>query len=178
MKKLIATGNIIFIYLIALLPLLLFASSKSKIITFMWQHLFHNSIFVPLTFILLYGIIMYIANVVFLWNARLGKWSAKELARTNMIVKLIQIPAYFIIFVMGLLCTVMIFTIGISLVLMLLDAFCIGMTGLFACAAFHNLRKEQMISKEIQLLCSIASFVFCADVVTAIIGYRISASTK
>lgn len=178
MKRTAAIGNTIFIYLIALLPLLLFAGGKSKIITFVWKHLFHNNIFVPLGFILLFGIIMYIANIVFLWNARHGKWSAKELARTNMIVKLIQIPAYFVIFVIGLLCTIMIFTIGISFALILLDAFSIGMTGLFASAAFHNLRKEQLISKEMWLLYSIASFIFCVDIVIAIIGYRISTSDK
>ena len=120
MKNTAAIGNTIFIYLVALLPVLLFANGKSQIITFLWEHLFSNNIFVPLGFILLLGISLYLVNILFLLNARNGKWTSQELCRTNMTVKLLQIPAYLFIFVVGLLCTVMIFTIGISFALVLL----------------------------------------------------------
>lgn len=176
MKTAAAIGNTIFIYLTVLLMVLLFADGKSQITTFVWEHLFHNNIFVPLGFILLFGIAMYIINILFLLKARNGKWRTLELTRTNMIVKLIQIPAYLLIFGMGLLCTLMIFTIGISFALMLLDTFAIGMTGLFAIAAFYNLKKEKKITGTMQVLCSIASFLFCIDVIIAIIGYHISKS--
>lgn len=176
MKKVIAIGNTVFIYLIAVLPVMLIASDKSHIITWIWRYLFHNSVFVPLLLLLLYGVIMYILNIIFIIQARDGRFHANELTRTNMIVKLVQIPAYIFIFIIGLLCTVMIFTIGISFVLMLMDALCIGLTGLFAVAAFHNLNREGIITRKTQLLYSIASFIFCADVIIAVIGYRKSLS--
>lgn len=172
MKKLAAIGNIIFIYLTALFPVLLFIGGKNKIAAFIWEHLFMNNIFVPLGMLILFGLIMYAVNISFLMRTWKGKWDAQELAHTNMIVKLIQIPAYIFIFVIGLLCTVMIFTIGISFVFMLLDALSIGMTGLFATAAFNGLKKEQKISGKMQVFCSLASFLFCADVIIAIVGYR------
>ena len=146
MKNTAAIGNTLFIYLVALLPVLLFANGKSRIITFLWEHLFFNNIFIPLGFILLLGISLYLVNMLFVLSARHGKWNSQELCRTNMIVKLVQIPAYLFIFVVGLLCALMIFTIGISFVFVLLDIFTIGMTGLFACSAFYVLKKEQKIS--------------------------------
>lgn len=177
MKNAAAIGNTIFIYLIALLPVLLFANGKSRLITFLWEHIFFNNVFVPLGIILLLGFSLYLMNILFLLNARHGKWTSQELCKTNMIVKLLQVPAYLFIFIVGLVCTVMIFTIGISFALVLLDIFSIGMTGLFACTAFHALKKEQKISGKMQLLYSLASFLFCADIVIALIGYKLSTDT-
>lgn len=174
MKKTAAIGNILFTYLIALLPVLLFTYGKMGVSTFLWERLFWGNIFVPLGFTLLFGIVMYIVNILFIIKASRGRWDVRELTRTNMLVKFIQVPAYIIIFIIGLLCCLMIFTIGISLALLLLDLFSIGLTGLFACAAFYRLRKEQLISTNMQALYSLASFLFCADVVIAVIGYRTS----
>lgn len=175
MKKIVAIGNTIFIYLIAILPVMLIASDKSKFITWIWKYLFHNSVFVPLI-LLLFGAVMYILNIIFMIQARNGCFHATDLARANMIVKLIQIPAYIFIFMIGILCMVMIFTIGISFVLLLLDALSIGLTGLFAIAAFQNLNREGMITRKAQFIYSIASFLFCVDVIIAVIGYRKSLS--
>lgn len=174
-KKIVAIGNTIFIYLIAILPVMLIASDKSKFITWIWKYLFHNSVFVPLI-LLLFGAVMYILNIIFMIQARNGCFHATDLARANMIVKLIQIPAYIFIFMIGILCMVMIFTIGISFVLLLLDALSIGLTGLFAIAAFQNLNREGMITRKAQFIYSIASFLFCVDVIIAVIGYRKSLS--
>ena len=175
MKKIVAIGNTIFIYLIAILPVMLIASDKSKFITWIWKYLFHNSVFVPLI-LLLFGAVMYILNIIFMIQARNGCFHATDLARANMIVKLIQIPAYIFIFMIGILCMVMIFTIGIYFVLLLLDALSIGLTGLFAIAAFQNLNREGMITRKAQFIYSIASFLFCVDVIIAVIGYRKSLS--
>lgn len=173
MKKAVAIGNIIFIYLAALLPVFLFANGKSRFVTFMWENFFSNNVFIPLFLLLIFGILMYIINILFLLQARQERWSALELARTNMIVKLIQIPAYVFIFIVGLLCMVMIFTMGITFIFVLLDVFSVGMTGLSAAAVFYKLRKEQLLSVKMQIVYSMASFVFCADVMAAILGYRI-----
>lgn len=174
MKKAAAIGNIIFIYLVAMLPVLLMANGKNPLITFMWKRLFSRNIFVPLGILLLFGILMYLINFAFLIKVWKGTWDAWELCRLNMIVKLVQIPAYVFIFFLGLLCTVMIFTIGITLAFMLLDLFAVGMTGLFATAGFRSLKKEQKITGKMQALYSFASFLFCIDVVIAILGFKLS----
>lgn len=176
MKKAIALGNIIFLYLAALLPVLLFTAGKNKVLTFVWEHLFFNNVFVPLGFILLVGLVLYFMNIGFFLMTKNGGWNSQELAKMNMIVKLIQIPAYLFIFVVGLLCGMMIFTIGISFVLLVLDIFSIGMTGIFASCAFYTLKQEQKISGNMQVLYSLASFLFCVDIIIAVVGYRISIS--
>ncbi len=176
MKKIVAIGNTIFIYLIAILPVMLIASDKSKFITWIWKYLFHNSVFVPLILLLLFGAVMYILNIIFMIQARNGCFHATDFARANMIVKFILLPVYIFIFMIGILCMVMIFTIVISFLLLLLDALSIGLTGLFAIAAFHNLNREGMITRKAQFIYSIASFLFCVDVIIAVIGYRKSLS--
>ncbi|MCI8300121.1 MAG: hypothetical protein HFI69_07200 [Lachnospiraceae bacterium] len=173
MKKAAAIGNVIFIYLAALLPLLLFANGKNAFITGIWEHFFSNNVFIPLFLLLIFGVVMYIINIVLFLEVRRKRFTALELARTGMIVKLIQIPAYLFIFVMGLLCMVMIFTMGITFIFVLLDLFSTGMTGVYASAVFYQLRKERFIPVKTQICGVLASFVFCADVIAAIAGYRI-----
>jgi hypothetical protein len=73
---------------------------------------------------------------------------------------------------------IMIFTVGITFMFALLDAFSLGMTGLYALAVFYRLRKEYIISTKMQICYALASFVFCADVIAAILGYRICANAE
>ena len=172
MKKLVIIVNSVYIYLLVFLLLATFNFGHSKIIDFLWETVFFNSVYVPLFFILLIGVLIYIINIVFIvmgWN---GKWNARELARVNMLVKLIQIPAYILIFLAGIACLITIFTMGISVALIFLDGFCIGMTGLLGIAAFRNMQREGRISQTQQVFYSIGSFIFCVDVILAIAGYR------
>lgn len=174
MKKFIIIANSIFIYLVAILFVFIF--SHNKIAEWLWEKVFFNNAFIPLYLILQFGIIMYIVNFAYVVRSWNGTWSARELAHVNMLVKLIQIPAYILIFVAGVACLVTIFTVGISIALILLDCFSIGMTGLLGVAAFRNMRREGKISSTKQVVCSIGSFIFCVDVILAIVGYRGSKS--
>ena len=115
MKKLIIITNSVYIYLLAFLLVATF--SHNKIIEYLWETVFFNSVYVPLFLILQIGVLIYIINIVFIvmgWN---GKWNARELARVNMLVKLIQIPGYIFIFLAGIACLITIFTMGISVAL-------------------------------------------------------------
>ncbi|MCI9083095.1 MAG: hypothetical protein HFI70_12565 [Lachnospiraceae bacterium] len=175
MKKAAAIGNVMFIYLAALLPVLLFSNGKSRFVSFLWEKIFSNNIFIPLLLFLIFGAVMYIINMLLFLQARRGRWNALELARINMIAKLVQIPAYLFIFIVGLFCMVMIFTIGVSAVFLLLDVLSVGMTGVYALAVFYQLRKEQFISAKMQIVYSLISFVFCVDVITSVRGYQLCA---
>lgn len=174
MKKFIIIANSIYIYLVIILLVLIF--SHNKMTEWLWENIFFNNVYIPLFLILQFGIIMYIVNFVFIVRAWNGTWGARELAHVNMLVKLIQIPAYIFIFLAGLACLITIFTMGISIALVFLDGFCIGMTGLLGIAAFRNMEREGRISKTRQVIYSIGSFVFCVDVILAIVGYRRSKS--
>lgn len=170
MKKLVIIINSVYIYLLAFLLVATF--SHNEIIEYLWEYVFFNNVYIPLFFILLIGFLIYVINIIFIamgWN---GKWNSRELAGVNMLAKLLQIPAYIFNFLAGIACLITIFSMGISVALIFLDGFCIGMTGLLGVAAFHNMQREGRISKTRQVLYSIGSFVFCVDVILAIVGYR------
>lgn len=170
MKKLVIIVNSVYIYLLAFLLVATF--SHNEIIEYLWEKVFFNTVYIPLFFILLIGFLIYIINIIFIamgWN---GKWNARELAGVNMLAKLLQIPAYIFNFLAGIACLITIFSMGISVALIFLDGFCIGMTGLLGIAAFHNMQREGRISKKQAVVYSIGSFIFCVDVILAIVGYR------
>lgn len=136
------------------------------------EHLFHNNFFQGLLYLCIFGLIALISAVCLCISNLVRKGDALELARTNMIIKLVQIPAYFLIFVIGFICMITIFTIGISLVLMLLDCASILFSGLVGVSAVKRCHGDNILSTNETVLHGILQFLFCADIVSAIIVYR------
>ena len=102
-------------------------------------------------------------------------YSSKEalaLAKTQMIMRLVQIPAYVLIFFMGVIGMFLIFTIGISLALFLFDIISITVTGIASVAVYAILADLKMISKKQQLLYSIGGFIYVLDVIAAFLCYK------
>jgi hypothetical protein len=101
--------------------------------------------------------------------------SAREsvsLLKTQMIVRLIQIPGYVICFALALLFLMTIFTAGFSLFLLLLGSASILITGLFSIPVYTALYKNGQISRGRAIVYSALAFVFCADVVVSVFCYR------
>ena len=67
-------------------------------------------------------IIALFSSIIFCVKNILIKINSQKLLYINMIIKLIQIPAYILIFIFSLLCLLTIFTMGISIVLMIFDS--------------------------------------------------------
>lgn len=95
------------------------------------------------------------------------KWDAASLAKTAWIVKLIQIPAYLAIFVLGVIFLTSIFLFAFTLVLMLLDYASILMSGMLCSAAVINGSRSGKIRLKSNIWIIILQFIFCADVVAA-----------
>lgn len=101
--------------------------------------------------------------------------SAREsvsLLKTQMIVRLIQIPGYVICFALALLFLMTIFTAGFSLFLLILDSASIMITGLFSIPVYAALYKNGQISRRRAIVYSALAFVFCADVVVSVFCYK------
>lgn len=94
-------------------------------------------------------------------------WSVRELALTNMLVKLIQIPAYLFWFGMG----VLLFLFMGPVLAFVIDVMAIILTGLVGLAAVLRCRKEGFLTGGQAVLYGITQFLFCVDVVSAIILY-------
>lgn len=112
-----------------------------------------------------------LANVAFLLLALGKQWSGKSLALISMVLKLIQIPAYVVIFLLGCVFAITIWLFAFVIVLFFFDCLTILLTGLVGLTASIRCAGEKRVSKGLCVANGILSFVFCADVVLAIIFY-------
>ena len=87
------------------------------------------------------------------------------------LIKLVQIPAYLAIFVLGVLFFLTIFTYAFSVFFVLFDCITIFLTGLVGLTANLRLYKERKCSGSFAALNSVCQFVFCIDVISAVIVY-------
>jgi hypothetical protein len=106
------------------------------------------------------------------------KKNSLEVLRINMIIKLIHVPAYLLIFVFGLLCTLTIFTIGINIVLIIFDGMTIILSGLIGIGGIIRGLRENKISIKKAVLHGMLQFVYCADIISSIVIYRTVKATE
>lgn len=131
----------------------------------------NNALFLLFGILVLYVIALACSAIVFIISLVL-KWDALELLRVNMIIKLVHIPAYLFIFLFGLGTLITIFTAPISLLLMLLDAMTIVLSGMIGLAGVIRGRSEKKLSTQAAVLLGFLQFIFCVDVMGAILLYR------
>ncbi len=112
-----------------------------------------------------------IASIVYLICAIRNKWQAKSLALANMIVKLVHIPAYILTFLIGSSGLIFIKLIAITLLMFLFDCITISLSGIIALSAGVRARTENKISTVYMVIFCISSFVFCIDVISAVVLY-------
>ncbi len=92
MKKLLSVSFIIlFPYSIVLLIYSLFHTTLMK-------YLFHNNIYIGIFIFVFFGLSHSLMLFLFLYQKRYLRKNALELAKINMTIKLIQIPAYLFLF--------------------------------------------------------------------------------
>lgn len=122
-----------------------------------------------------YSFVIVIVNAV--QGAR-GKMTAREAARMNLIIKGVQIPAYILHFIMGLIgLALSVWGIGIILWALLIDLLTILLTGISSIGCSIRMRKEGLLSTAAAILMGIGSFIYCADLVIAIV-YVVKARKK
>jgi hypothetical protein len=131
----------------------------------------NNGLLLLLALIIIYTIAMICSIMTFIISL-VKKRSAQEVARINMIVKLLHIPAYIIIFIIGLFGLITIFTMAISIVLVIMDCMTIFLTGLIGLGGIIRGLGENKLSKKEAVIHAIFQFVFCADIISSIIVYR------
>lgn len=88
-----------------------------------------------------------------------------------MLIKLVQIPAYLAIFVLGVLFFLTIFTYAFSVFFVLFDCITIFLTGFVGLTANLRAYKERKCSGSFAALNSVCQFVFCIDVISAVVVY-------
>lgn len=99
------------------------------------------------------------------------RWDAFSLAKTAMIVKCLQIPAYAVIFVLGVLMMITLFTLPFVLVFAAVDYLTLMLTGLFNSAAVVAAIRARVLTLKDTWWVIALQFVFCADVAASVLFY-------
>jgi len=127
---------------------------------------------------LILTILVYILNILNAFHYR-GNEAALKLAFNDMIIKLIHIPFYLCIFVIGAL-SIMVMVVPaflfispmIVMVLFLVDCFLMLTSSMYGISAAIKSSKEGVISKKSALSHIIFHCIFVTDVISAVILYR------
>ena len=139
---------------------------------FLMESVFQNNAITLLQFLFVVYFAALISTVIFIVANLHKQQSALGMARINMVIKLIHIPAYLVIFIMGLLSFVTIFTMPFALFFFLFDCMTIFLTGLIGASGILKGFREEKVSKESANIHGILQFLFCIDVISAIIIHR------
>lgn len=105
--------------------------------------------------------------------------SAYTAAKLNLIVKAVHIPAYIVNFLLGSAGLVMsVWGIGVIGYAIIADVLTIALTGIHSVGCMAKIRKEGVLSTGYAVLAAIGSFIFCADVIIAIVLFGRSRKTQ
>lgn len=118
-----------------------------------------------------YTVIAIVLNLVYFFVAIIKKWDVLFLAKTAMVMKLIQIPAYIGIFVLGAAAMITIISMPLAIALAEIDFLMLVMSGSSIIAASITMFRRQEISLWVVCGMVLSQFVFCVDVVMAIAFY-------
>ena len=166
MKKLSFILAAIFPYLVIAALAILFFSSQIIDVAFQSNGL----LYIGALLLLLFAIFVW--TVVFtVCNLIKKDLTAHGWAKAVMLVKLCQIPAYLTMFVFGLVFLITIFLLPFAIGLMFVSIACITMTGLLGTVTCLRAFREQRLSAPLAILAAILQFVFCVDIVAAIVLY-------
>ena len=152
---------------IAIAPYLIILVMVMTYTGFLMESVFQNNIFILLICLAIAYVVSFICAVILSITILAARISARNVARTSLTIKLIQVPAYIVLFIIGLGCSFTVFTYAVSIILIMLDNMTIAMTGLIGLSAAIRGRREKKISRKKAVIHGILQFVFCADVVSA-----------
>lgn len=138
---------------------------------FLMDSVFENNAFTLLFYLLIFFLVSLLCNLFFLVLSIVNRWDAKQVSFINMLVKLVQIPAYLLIFILGCLFMLTIFTYVFSIFFVLFDCLAIFLTGLLGVASVVRCYSEGKNSKAFSVVNGIFQFIFCADVISAIVVF-------
>lgn len=152
---------------IKLIPLMLFPYAYLIWLFFLNNLIPDNiSMHMPEIYMTLTLVFTIISTVIVAKN----KNSAVSAAKQNLIVKAVQIPAYIFHFILGLAGFVAsVWGIGFIMFAVIIDFMTIILTGVFAVGCNIKICRQGVISKGTAVVTSIFSFVYCTDLIIAVI---------
>lgn len=125
----------------------------------------------------IYMILTLVLTIISTVMVAKNKNSAVSAAKQNLIVKAVQIPAYIFHFLLGLTgLAASVWGIGFIMFAVIIDLMTIILTGIFAIGCNIKICRQGVISKGTAVVTGIFSFVYCIDLVIAVILFVTSKS--
>lgn len=117
--------------------------------------------------LLAYLLLALVLNIVYLVGAR--KEGYAQAMKAALLVKCVQIPAYVLIFLFGLLLGLMFFmTLPLIIILVITDYITLWLGNMLSIAALVKGFKEQSARPVLLAIALVCQFFFCADVISLI----------
>ena len=151
---------------------LIMFSTQHPILKFIMEEVFQGDAFNIVALLVLACILASLLSFIYFLVGIFKNWDALSYAKWAMIVKLIQVPAYVVIYAVSFLLVFTIFTIPFSVGFFLLDCFAVFLTGLLTIGAVINSIRQGALTFKETFWIILLQFVFCADVAAAIILYK------
>lgn len=163
---------------VAILPYILILALATTIMStdvplFGWimENVFKHNALILLLWVVVYAFIAFVLAAICIAVCLIKNTDSLSVARTAMTVKLIQIPAYVILFFLGLMFLMTIFTYAFTVVLAVLEYFLLVMTGLVNIAAVILAARQGKATLKGSFWTIFWQFFFCADVIASISFY-------
>ena len=164
--------EVIFPYIVLLAVSNIFLVTKSRFFEMIMERIFNDNALYLVAVVLLFALFALILSILCIVISLYKKWDSLSLAKTAVIVKLLQAPAYIIIYILGALCCITIFTFAFTFAFVLIDCIVLFMSGLLTVSSIINAYRQKLISKKDAIIFGALQFVFVADVVYAIIYFK------
>lgn len=148
-----------------------FFSTDLPFFNYIMQSVFDSNALYLIAALFLYCILTGMLSIVCFFVSIYKKWDAISLAKTAMIMKLVQVPAYVLIFALGAVFVITIFTIPFSIGLFVIDCLSVFMTGLFVVSSVIATIKSNTFTLKEVIWVILLQFIFCADVISSIVFY-------
>ena len=93
----------------------------------------------------------------------------KHLVTTNMIIKLVHIPAFIFHFVVGIFSSLLsVWGIGFVTAVVVIDLITIIVSGTHSVITVVTIYKQKKVSLKVAIICAICSYIYCVDIAVAI----------
>ena len=158
-------------YVVIITLLFIFYSVQNPAIGFIMEKLFFSNALYLLLLFLIYVVMAIALTVIAFVLAIVKNWDAVSLAKTAMLIKVIQIPAYIVIFGLGVLLAITIFTYPVTILFIILDYITLVMSGLLNIAGVILAARQKKQSFKSSVWIVVLQFVYCADIVASVIFY-------
>ncbi len=132
--------------------------------TELFGKLFNNDGFLGIGILILFLAVACIFALVAAMYGIFHEWDSLFCSKMVLAVKLLHIPAYIIIFLLGIMFSVMIFTFVISFLFIIFDVILITVTGMLGTTAAIRAYKEGKCSLKWAIFLSVCQYIFCIDV--------------